>query len=54
MCWKWVDNATNELWEVSVAGFLGYDVLADLSTHQLVEIKVSVAGFLGYDVLELR
>ena len=38
---------------VSVAGFLGYDVLGFLSCLCQHLSKVSVAGFLGYDVLVL-
>ena len=37
---------------VSVAGCLGYDVLASDSIFVNGRVMVSVAGCLGYDVLE--
>ena len=36
---------------VSVAGCLGYDVLATMSRRPGIAADVSVAGCLGYDVL---
>ena len=39
--------------EVSVAGCLGYDVLAYRAAKALKNMYVSVAGCLGYDVLVL-
>jgi uncharacterized OsmC-like protein len=36
---------------VSVAGCLGYDVLAGMVKRVTIGLKVSVAGCLGYDVL---
>ena len=38
---------------VSVAGFLGYDVLRQFKESLTIKLVVSVAGFLGYDVLRL-
>ena len=37
--------------QVSVAGCLGYDVLATMSRRPGIAGDVSVAGCLGYDVL---
>ena len=39
--------------KVSVAGFLGYDVLDEIDLWFKCFVCVSVAGFLGYDVLAI-
>ena len=41
-------------WQVSVAGCLGYDVLALKLIVSFENFTVSVAGCLGYDVLESK
>jgi quinol monooxygenase YgiN len=38
---------------VSVAGCLGYDVLANCGNYRTRTLKVSVAGCLGYELKEL-
>ena len=53
MCWNKRFNFNYKCVKVSVAGFLGYDVLV-IGNIEWDEIcDVSVAGFLGYDVLEV-
>ena len=51
MCWRPKQRRDKSLC-VSVAGCLGYDVLANQETKSNQTKRVSVAGCLGYDVLE--
>ena len=51
MCWIRHSTGNAIHWKVSVAGCLGYDVLARLFSITKTCSLVSVAGCLGYDVL---
>ncbi|SMN10686.1 hypothetical protein SPBRAN_779 [uncultured Candidatus Thioglobus sp.] len=53
MCWS-ANLRFNEDNVVSVAGCLGYDVLAHAFNQDTDSWRVSVAGCLGYDVLGSR